>query len=87
MVADTKRLFKIQRKVLIVLGGIDQNAKLIAQEAKMQLWDLRILNGLLDLYDLPRIILPSHQGIHEPQEIHESHVGAVAQDLPALELR
>jgi hypothetical protein len=73
--------------VLIVLGGIDQNAKLIAQEAKMQLWDLRILNGLLDLYDLPNIILPSQQGIYEPQEIHESHVGSVAQDLPALELQ
>jgi len=87
VVADAKRLFKIQRKVLIVLGGIDQNAKLIAQEAKMQLWDLRILNGLLDLYDLPKIILPSQQGIHEIQEIYEPHVGSVAQDLPALELR
>ncbi|MDD5226101.1 MAG: ATP-binding protein [Candidatus Omnitrophica bacterium] len=86
VVADAKRLHKIQRKVLIVLGGIDQNAKLIAQEAKMQLWDLRILNGLLDLYDLPKIILPSQQGIHESQEIHEPHVGSVAQDLPALEL-
>ena len=87
VIADVKHLRKIQRKVLISLGGIDQNAKLIAQEAKMQLWDLRILNGLLDLYDLPKIILPSHQGIHEPQEIHEPHVGSVAQDLPALELR
>ncbi|MFH1799829.1 MAG: ATP-binding protein [Candidatus Omnitrophota bacterium] len=87
VIVDAKRLLKIQRKILIVLGGIDQNAKLIAQEAKMQLWDLRILNGLLDLHDLPRIILPSHQGIHEPQEIREPHVGSVAQDLPALELR
>jgi hypothetical protein len=87
VVADAKHLRNIQRKVLIVLGGIDQNAKLIAQEAKMQLWDLRTLNGLLDLYDLPKIIFPSHQGIHEPQEIDESHVGSVAQDLPALELR
>jgi len=87
VVADAKRLLKIQRKVLIALGGIDQNAKLIAQEAKMQLWDLRILNELLDLHDLPKIILSSHQGIHEPQEIREPHVGSVAQDLPALELR
>ena len=87
MVADAKHLRKVQRKVLIVLGGIDQNAKLIAQEAKMQLWDLRVLNGLLDLYDLPKIILSSHEGIHEPQEIHEPHVGSVAQDLSALELR
>lgn len=87
VIADAKRLFKIQHKILIVLGGIDQNAKLIAQEAKMQLWNLRTLNGLLDLYDLPKIILPSQQGIHEPQENHESDVGPVAQDLPALELR
>ncbi|MFH1208584.1 MAG: hypothetical protein V1673_03400 [Candidatus Omnitrophota bacterium] len=87
VVADAKRLLKIQRKVLIVLGGIDQNAKLIAQEAKMQLWDLRILNELLDLHDLPKIILPSHQGIHEPQEICGPHVGSMAQDLPAPELR
>jgi AAA+ ATPase superfamily predicted ATPase len=87
VIADAKRLLKIQRKILIVLGGIDQNAKLIAQEAKMQLWDLRILNGLLDLHDLPKIIFPSHQGIHEPQEIREPHVGSVAQDLSALELQ
>jgi Cdc6-like AAA superfamily ATPase len=87
VVAETKRYHKIQRKILIALGGIDQNAKLIAQEAKMQIWDLRTLNGLLDLYDFPKIILQSHQGIHEPQENNESHVGSVAQDLPALESR
>lgn len=86
-VADAKRVRKIQKKVLIALGGIDQNAKLIAQEAKMQIWDLRTLNGLLDLYDFPKIILQSHPGIHESQEISESHVGSVAQDLPALEPR
>ncbi len=86
IVADLKHLRKIQSKVLIAFDGIDQNAKLIAQEAKIQLWDLRTLNGLLDLYDLPKIILPSHQGIHEPQEIQKSYVGSVAQDVPALEL-
>ena len=87
VVLDAKHLRKVQRKVLIVLGGIDQNAKLIAQEAKMQLWDLRMLNGLLDLYDLPKIILPTYGGTHEPQKIHEPHVGSVAQNLPALELQ
>jgi len=87
VVADAKHLRNVQRKILIVLGGIDENAKLVAQEAKMQLWDLRQLNALLDIYDLPKIILPSPQGIHEPQEIHEPNVGSVAQDLPALELR
>lgn len=87
VVADTKHLNKIRHKVLITLGGIDQNARLIAQEAKLQLWDLRQLNALLDLYDQPKIILSSEQGIHEPQEIHEPNVGSVAQDLSALELQ
>jgi hypothetical protein len=87
VVLDAKHLRKVQRKVLIALGGIDQNAKLIAQEAKMQLWDLRMLNGLLDLYDLPKIVLPSCKGTHEPQKIHEPHVGSLAQELSALELQ
>lgn len=84
VMADAKRLFKIKQKILIVPGGISENAKLIAQEAKMQLWDLRTLNGLLDLYNLPKVILPSCQGNHEPQEIDKSSVGSMAQDLSAL---
>ncbi len=87
VVADAKHLHKVRRKVLISLGGIDQNARLIAQEAKLQLWNLRQLNALLDLFDQPKIILPSHQGIHEPEEIPESNVGSVAQDLSAFELQ
>ena len=87
IVADAARFQKVQRKVLIVLGGIDQNAKLIAHEAKMQLWDLRHLNALLDLYDLPKIILTSHKENHESPEIHESNVGSVAQDLLAIEFQ
>jgi hypothetical protein len=83
---DAKHLRKVQRKILIALGGIDQNAKLIAQEAKMQLWDVRTLNSLLDLYDLPKVILPSYGGTHESQKFDESHVGSVAQGIPALEL-
>lgn len=87
VVADAKHLRNIQRKILIALEGIDQNAKLIAQEAKMQIWDLRYLNRLLDLYDLPKIILSPNKEIHEPNHIHESHVGSVAQGLSALELQ
>jgi len=86
-VTDAKHLRNLQRKTLIALGGMDQNAKLIAQEAKMQIWDLRCLNGLLDLYDLPKIILSPQKEICEPDEIHEPHVGAVAQDLSALDPR
>ena len=87
VVADAQHLRKIKRKVLISLEGMDQNVKLIAQEAKMQLWDLRDLNCLLDLYDLPRIILAPAKGSHELQEDHEPIVGSVAQDLSALESR
>ncbi|MBI4115808.1 MAG: ATP-binding protein [Candidatus Omnitrophica bacterium] len=47
---------KIQRKIMVTLGGIDLNAKLIAQEAKIQIWDLKNLNSLLDLYGKLKII-------------------------------
>lgn len=85
IVTDATHLRKIQRKILIALGGIDQNAKLIAQEAKIQLWDLRHLNELLDLYDLPKVILTSHKRTDELKEPHESSMGSMAQELSTLE--
>ena len=33
---------KVQRAIVILLAGIDQNAKLLAQEAKIHLWDLQV---------------------------------------------
>ncbi|HXV27516.1 MAG TPA: hypothetical protein VD913_00980, partial [bacterium] len=65
---------KIQRKILVALAGIDQNAKLMAQEARVQIWDLRSFNTLLDLYNLPKMILM--------REKHGSPVGAMAQSVP-----
>lgn len=47
---------KVHQKILITLGGIEQNAKLLAQNAKIQIWNSETLNLLLDLYDLPKII-------------------------------
>lgn len=47
----------IQKKVIIALRGVELNAKLLAQESKIQLWDLRDLNTLLDLYNQPKLIL------------------------------
>jgi len=41
---------KIQRKVMVALGGIELNARLMAQESKIQIWDLENLNAVLDLY-------------------------------------
>lgn len=87
VVGDAKHSRKISKKFLIALGGIDENAKLLAQEAKMQLWDLRYLNELLDLYDLPKIILTANKGNNETNETHESDVGAMAQSLSAFESR
>ncbi|MBU9889336.1 MAG: AAA family ATPase [Candidatus Omnitrophica bacterium] len=84
VLADARRLRKVQRRTLIALGGMDPNAKLIAQEAKMQLWDLRDFNCLLDLYDFPKILLTSTKGSHEFQEDPEPLMGAVAQAVSAL---
>ncbi len=47
---------KMQRKVMVALGGIELNAKLMAQEARIQVWDLENLNSLLDLYGKLKII-------------------------------
>ncbi len=55
---DNKRLRgSIQKKLMIGLQGIELNAKLLAQEAKIQYLDLRSLNCLLDLFDKPKIVL------------------------------
>ena len=55
---DHKRLRgAIHQRLIIGLRGIELNAKLLAQEAKIQYLDLRSLNSLLDLYDKPKIIL------------------------------
>jgi len=48
---------KIQRKVMIALAGIDLNAKLMAQEGKIQIWDLENLNALLELYGKLKVII------------------------------
>lgn len=72
-----KQRKKIQQKLLITLAGIDQNAKLIAQQARVQIWDLKNLNTLLDLYNQPKmIVLPEEQ-----REFHEQTMGAVAQNV------
>jgi hypothetical protein len=73
---ELKRYRKdVQRKIFVALSGIDQNAKLMAQEAKIQLWDLRNINTLLDLYDQPKIIpLCEKEG-------NETTLGALAQEL------
>ena len=57
--ADELKKFrrKIQRKVMVALGGIDLNAKLMAQEGEIQIWDLENLNALLELYGKLKVIV------------------------------
>ncbi|MBI4368129.1 MAG: ATP-binding protein [Candidatus Omnitrophica bacterium] len=55
---DAKQLRSpIERRLMIGIRGIDLNAKLLAQEAKIQYLDLRSLNFLLDVHDQPKIVL------------------------------
>lgn len=66
---------KISCKIMVMLDGIEQNARLLAQEAKIQLWSLREFNALLDLYDLPKMILLFGR------EEDETALGAMAQKI------
>lgn len=45
-----------QRRIVVALGGMDLNAKLMAQEAKIQIWNLDNFNALLDLYGKLKVI-------------------------------
>lgn len=47
---------KPARRILVAAAGIEQNAKLFAQQNRMEIWDLRFLNQALDFYGLPKII-------------------------------
>ncbi|MBI3307412.1 MAG: hypothetical protein HYZ84_06390 [Candidatus Omnitrophica bacterium] len=76
---ELKRIRKnVQRKIFVTLGGIDQNAKLMAQQANIQLWDLRSFNALLELYGLPKMILMKDL---QRKEHNGTNLGAVAQSL------
>ncbi|MBN2453076.1 MAG: ATP-binding protein [Candidatus Omnitrophica bacterium] len=47
---------KISNKVIIPIRGIDENARLIAKELKISIWESRTINKLLTLYGKKRII-------------------------------
>jgi AAA+ ATPase superfamily predicted ATPase len=46
---------KVGRKLLICLAGIETDAKLLAKEEGIWLWDLNDLNFILDLYEQPKM--------------------------------
>lgn len=57
-VHDLKRLRSpVHKRIIVALKGIDLNAKLLAQEAKIQYFDLQQFNFLTDVYDQPKFIL------------------------------
>lgn len=47
---------KIANKIIIPLGGMDENSKLLAKELKISIWDLSTINGLLGLYGKVRMV-------------------------------
>ncbi len=47
---------KTINKLIISLGGIERNAKLLAKQSQISTWDIANINSLLDLYGKPRII-------------------------------
>lgn len=48
---------KVSNKVIIPLKGIDENAKLLAKELKISIWDIQTLNMLLGLYGKKRFVI------------------------------
>ncbi|MFA6078469.1 MAG: ATP-binding protein [Candidatus Omnitrophota bacterium] len=48
---------KVSNRVIILLKGIDENAKLLAKELKISMWDLGTVNMLLNLYGKKRFII------------------------------
>lgn len=49
--------YKISSKLIISLKGIDENARLLAKELKISIWDSRTVNTLLTLYNKKRVIV------------------------------
>lgn len=71
---ETRKTAKAGRmRLMIALAGIDQNAKLMAQEAGISVWLPEDLNRLLLLYNLPRTT-----GI---RKLDGSTLGALAQSI------
>lgn len=48
---------KVASKVIIALGGIDDNSKLLAKELRISVWDLNTINTLFELYGKKRIVV------------------------------
>jgi hypothetical protein len=55
---QTTKKFKHKtiNKLIICLGDIERNARLLAKESQILTWDIANINSLMDLYGKPRII-------------------------------
>lgn len=49
--------YKVSNKIIIPLKGIEENAKLLAKELKISIWDIAVLNNLLNIYGKNRIVI------------------------------
>ena len=48
---------RCSRRIMIALGGIDDNARLKALESKFWIWDRSVLNELMSLYQKPHVVI------------------------------
>lgn len=55
--SNTKKFkHKLINRIIVGLGDIDRNAKLLAKESNIFTWDIANINDLFDFYGKPRII-------------------------------
>lgn len=48
--------YKISNKIIMPLNGMDENAKLLAKELRISIWDTSVVNMLLNFYNKAEII-------------------------------
>ena len=74
--------YKTFRKVIVgPASPVDVNARLILQQGRIRLWDLQILNQLLDLYGLPAV--PAHLPSQDLRSGEVAPMNGRAQASPA----
>ena len=56
-IKNIKALDRISHKIIIPLKGMDANAKLLAKELKISIWDANVINMLFGMYGKTRIAL------------------------------
>lgn len=54
---------KKAKRILVATQGIEQNAKLLAQQNKIEIWDLHFLNQVFDFYGLPKMIMEKKSSV------------------------